>query len=82
MGIKTCNSNSIVPVCASSEKPPHHMGIKTLFVNLKTNQDIPLKNLPTTWGLRLKSASINTSTAITLKNLPTTWGLRHAYYGS
>ena len=35
-----------------SEKPPHHMGIKTLRVNLMVSDLFTLKNLPTTWGLR------------------------------
>ena len=35
-----------------SEKPPHHMGIKTLTCELWAIFAKPLKNLPTTWGLR------------------------------
>ena len=36
-----------------SEKPPHHMGIKTFLSWGFTRLNCPLKNLPTTWGLRL-----------------------------
>ena len=35
-----------------SEKPPHHMGIKTFLSWGFTRLNCPLKNLPTTWGLR------------------------------
>ena len=37
-----------------SEKPPHHMGIKTFWNIITFDCKEPLKNLPTTWGLRLE----------------------------
>ena len=37
----------------SSEKPPHHMGIKTIDFFFSPSGGFTLKNLPTTWGLRL-----------------------------
>ena len=36
----------------TSEKPPHHMGIKTFPLLLPAPTTCSLKNLPTTWGLR------------------------------
>ncbi len=51
MGIKTSSAViAIMPL--RSEKPPHHMGIKT-YNQLVYQLVYPLKNLPTTWGLRL-----------------------------
>ena len=38
---------------SSSEKPPHHMGIKTTAHSSFLQAIYPLKNLPTTWELRL-----------------------------
>ena len=35
-----------------SEKPPHHMGIKTYILEVMEDSVKTLKNLPTTWGLR------------------------------
>ena len=43
---------------AISEKPPHHMGIKTIRLLGVLRTLVPLKNLPTTWGLRLKYANV------------------------
>ena len=37
-----------------SEKPPHHMGIKTIIPFFCLGL-FALKNLPTTWGLRLSA---------------------------
>ena len=57
MGIKTrcCAMNS---GCSSdSEKPPHHMGIKTFNSERMSLAASSLKNLPTTWGLRPDSAN-------------------------
>ena len=51
MGIKTDileEKNLLV----NSEKPPHHMGIKTVCW-MQSKVILSLKNLPTTWGLRL-----------------------------
>ena len=39
-----------------SEKPPHHMGIKTIILIMISAIYDALKNLPTTWGLRLTTA--------------------------
>ena len=52
MGIKTSlhlSALSGIP----SEKPPHHMGIKTYHTMHHLLLHSTLKNLPTTWGLRL-----------------------------
>ena len=57
-----------------SEKPPHHMGIKTCHCS-QCDPGFPLKNLPTTWGLRPNNALLDFYN-FPLKNLPTTWGLR------
>ena len=63
MGIKTWRRNEAEnPVY--SEKPPHHMGIKTLAADSITSAVEALKNLPTTWGLRRISdfqGELNTS---------------------
>ena len=74
MGIKTWNVSALTLICFS-EKPPHHMGIKTDSAYLHYIPLVTLKNLPTTWGLRLFMAA-QLSYQKTLKNLPTTWGLR------
>ena len=84
MGIKTA-AFILTMFFFTSEKPPHHMGIKTkkkIVGNLPYNT---LKNLPTTWGLRHDVIYIDGKTYFTLKNLPTTWGLRqflnlHAFW--
>ena len=57
MGIKTSGFSSHQCMSAGSEKPPHHMGIKTYNPANYPNSKA-LKNLPTTWGLRLGSFSI------------------------
>ena len=51
------------------------MGIKTNVWLSSGCKPIPLKNLPTTWGLR-PNKETNADETCTLKNLPTTWGLR------
>ena len=53
------------------------MGIKTNLLKEFHQRQIPLKNLPTTWGLRRVEHSYRHNRH-PLKNLPTTWGLRHA----
>ena len=70
--ILICASSRLTP----SEKPPHHMGIKTIYT-LKFCMHLvkTLKNLPTTWGLR-RFKKPTCSHWSPLKNLPTTWGLR------
>ena len=50
MGIKTVGL-WLVRLSPPSEKPPHHMGIKTAM-GQRVVVLHPLKNLPTTWGLR------------------------------
>ena len=55
MGIKTEYGEEFVNIVAS-EKPPHHMGIKTRQPARQSVGFQPLKNLPTTWGLRLSSS--------------------------
>ena len=58
-----------------SEKPPHHMGIKTrnqYQINDYTN---PLKNLPTTWGLR-RSGSNGISTSFNSEKPPHHMGIK------
>ena len=52
MGIKTPACMQVVSQELTSEKPPHHMGIKTSLMSLNANSPFSLKNLPTTWGLR------------------------------
>ena len=52
MGIKTLDSSTGFLVNLLSEKPPHHMGIKTFFGGISSSFLDTLKNLPTTWGLR------------------------------
>ena len=51
MGIKTLYCG-LWREWINSEKPPHHMGIKTFTLIPYTNGIKALKNLPTTWGLR------------------------------
>ena len=51
MGIKTDYMDGIA-LCTDSEKPPHHMGIKTADSCRLAHGQLTLKNLPTTWGLR------------------------------
>ena len=51
MGIKT-QLFFDSPGSQRSEKPPHHMGIKTSTRLTIGGKISPLKNLPTTWGLR------------------------------
>ena len=53
------------------------MGIKT-HKSSSANYVLPLKNLPTTWGLRHRTKR-NVVEWIALKNLPTTWGLRRQH---
>ena len=55
MGIKTPRIKDDFFVNVASEKPPHHMGIKTKAAAAFAVAPIALKNLPTTWGLRLIS---------------------------
>ena len=55
MGIKTWRWICTILTVNISEKPPHHMGIKTSSSATKFNCAITLKNLPTTWGLRRRS---------------------------
>ena len=56
-------------------------------MGIKTNQLLvfpmllPLKNLPTTWGLRPIGDFQSEANATPLKNLPTTWGLRRQMFG-
>ena len=52
MGIKTVSPVSQSISSTDSEKPPHHMGIKTSLHAFDKDAENPLKNLPTTWGLR------------------------------
>ena len=52
MGIKTSHLLQYFSSTSNSEKPPHHMGIKTFLSWGFTRLNCPLKNLPTTWGLR------------------------------
>ena len=73
-------TNSSFLTCEFSEKPPHHMGIKTLLAIPRSNASGPLKNLPTTWGLRLVTQLDVNTQPFALKNLPTTWGLRLELY--
>ena len=51
MGIKTSKCSTIYHDFIS-EKPPHHMGIKTERKAHSLSFLRALKNLPTTWGLR------------------------------
>ena len=51
MGIKTFKL-LVNEMACFSEKPPHHMGIKTLRPLCLHAEQLSLKNLPTTWGLR------------------------------
>ena len=53
MGIKTWKKSFNAASSTDSEKPPHHMGIKTLILAEMEGIVLSLKNLPTTWGLRL-----------------------------
>ena len=55
------------------------MGIKTNLLKEFHQRQIPLKNLPTTWGLRRVEHSYRHNRH-PLKNLPTTWGLRLSTY--
>ena len=75
MGIKTEGQFILFRFYKHSEKPPHHMGIKTPL-RTDTPKILALKNLPTTWGLRLSILGIYINIVFPLKNLPTTWGLR------
>ena len=75
MGIKTCTAKHLFCFGFVSEKPPHHMGIKTARVKI-VSISFPLKNLPTTWGLRRNVSITIDLVGLALKNLPTTWGLR------
>ena len=75
MGIKTNPSAAMETSTFSSEKPPHHMGIKTNTFLPLYDIHVALKNLPTTWGLRHSNGSLLDHDCA-LKNLPTTWGLR------
>ena len=52
------------------------MGIKTVKTKMNILSYIPLKNLPTTWGLRPVIKYEVCEIRFALKNLPTTWGLR------
>ena len=52
MGIKTVQFFWFCISRFVSEKPPHHMGIKTGSPSPIDRRREPLKNLPTTWGLR------------------------------
>ena len=52
MGIKTLIPRCSATISGFSEKPPHHMGIKTSTRLTIGGKISPLKNLPTTWGLR------------------------------
>ena len=56
MGIKTRKRAPLL-INDYSEKPPHHMGIKTKANVSSSTFDVTLKNLPTTWGLRRTSDS-------------------------
>ena len=58
MGIKTLFMRFGGQEFADSEKPPHHMGIKTT-VHISTIHHLKtLKNLPTTWGLRRSKSDL------------------------
>ena len=76
MGIKTVSKPYLVLCARISEKPPHHMGIKTRAWQGYFGSVYPLKNLPTTWGLRPADSLTKLWNLLSLKNLPTTWGLR------
>ena len=52
MGIKTIVDRNENEMRLHSEKPPHHMGIKTVSASAVLKLNLTLKNLPTTWGLR------------------------------
>ena len=76
MGIKTWKKSFNAASSTDSEKPPHHMGIKTLILAEMEGIVLSLKNLPTTWGLRPADSLTKLWNLLSLKNLPTTWGLR------
>ena len=58
-----------------SEKPPHHMGIKTLFfgqLQAVNHSEKP----PHHMGIKTWQRILGYRWSVSLKNLPTTWGLR------
>ena len=75
MGIKTPN-HFLIGCPLASEKPPHHMGIKTLKLEALVSTTISSEKPPHHMGIKTKAAAAFAVAPIALKNLPTTWGLR------
>ena len=61
-GLRLSKVKEIIP-SLNSEKPPHHMGIKTKLFGPLQQLDVALKNLPTTWGLRHLSSHTSTDSS-------------------
>ena len=75
MGIKTYSNPRLSLAHNTSEKPPHHMGIKTHHFYAKRKQSAsekPPHHMGIKTGIYCEGYS-----HLSLKNLPTTWGLRH-----
>ena len=64
----------------NSEKPPHHMGIKTINTLLTDPKFKSSEKPPHHMGIKTVSHSQTLSYLLTLKNLPTTWGLRQTAF--
>ena len=76
MGIKTVNNIHVFHACNGSEKPPHHMGIKTVKDGLNIGDRPTSEKPPHHMGIKTRALRVLLYGAGTLKNLPTTWGLR------
>ena len=75
MGIKT-SQPGVGKSAIISEKPPHHMGIKTHRWLSKWSECHASEKPPHHMGIKTPDVWISHNQAVALKNLPTTWGLR------
>ena len=75
MGIKTASFQAFVEENVSSEKPPHHMGIKTSGFS-ESSFRLFSEKPPHHMGIKTRLKWPFIDQCFSLKNLPTTWGLR------
>ena len=78
MGIKTSHLLQYFSSTSNSEKPPHHMGIKT-GCPVEWQRILGSEKPPHHMGIKTFLSWGFTRLNCPLKNLPTTWGLRQGF---
>ena len=74
-GLRHAGSSN-VSVAKHSEKPPHHMGIKTVSDSANFRLKRTSEKPPHHMGIKTGRLQDSLGCVSPLKNLPTTWGLR------